>query len=220
MKLIFEGQFTHLAAAFLLLTIVYALSEMPGFREGIFLDVSTLNLAILAVTVTIVHQIYVWLCWRMELHRRLLTRLLGNKAFNVYAVGFVFLIVCRPILIFALGWSNRETLVINVWLGYGICAFLFIPTAYLMFSIKHYFTFRRAFGIDHFDPNASNIAFVRQGIFRWSPNAMYVFGFMGLWIPAFLFQSVTALIVAAFSHVYIWVHYYATEKPDMVRIYG
>jgi len=66
MKLIFEGQFTHLAAAFLLLTIVYALSDVPGFGEGIFLDVSTLNLAILAVTITIVHQIYVWLSWRRD----------------------------------------------------------------------------------------------------------------------------------------------------------
>jgi hypothetical protein len=60
----------------------------------------------------------------------------------------------------------------------------------------------------------------RRGTFRFSPNAMYVFGFCALWIPAFLFQSSAALVFAAFSHAYIWVHYHATEKPDMKRIYG
>jgi len=29
-----------------------------------------------------------------------------------------------------------------------------------------------------------------------------------------------ALAVALFNHLYIWVHYYATELPDMARIYG
>jgi len=27
-------------------------------------------------------------------------------------------------------------------------------------------------------------------------------------------------VVAAFSHIYIWVHFYVTERPDMRRIYG
>jgi hypothetical protein len=74
--------------------------------------------------------------------------------------------------------------------------------------------------MDHFDPGYRNLPMVREGIFRFSPNAMYVFGFLAMWIPAFLFQSLTALVIAAFSHAYIWVHYYATEKPDMARIYG
>ena len=28
------------------------------------------------------------------------------------------------------------------------------------------------------------------------------------------------LSVAGFSHLYIWVHYFTTELPDMHRIYG
>ena len=32
--------------------------------------------------------------------------------------------------------------------------------------------------------------------------------------------SSSALLVAAFSHVYIWIHYFATEKPDMQYLYG
>jgi hypothetical protein len=61
---------------------------------------------------------------------------------------------------------------------------------------------------------------VNKGIFRWSANAMYVYGFLLLWIPAFVWQSAAALVAAVFSHIYIWVHYYATERPDMNRIYG
>jgi hypothetical protein len=60
---------------------------------------------------------------------------------------------------------------------------------------------------------------VRDGIFRFTPNAMYVFGLGALWIPAFALQSTAALIGAAFSHAYIWVHYLTVEGPDMRRIY-
>jgi len=33
-------------------------------------------------------------------------------------------------------------------------------------------------------------------------------------------QGTHALLLAGFNHLYIWVHYYCTEKPDMERIYG
>ncbi len=49
---------------------------------------------------------------------------------------------------------------------------------------------------------------------------MYVFGLLIFWIPGLLTASSPALLVALFSHIYIWVHYYSTEKPDMARIYG
>ncbi len=49
---------------------------------------------------------------------------------------------------------------------------------------------------------------------------MYVFGFFSFWAPGLWFASVAALFVALFNHLYIWVHYYSTELPDMKRIYG
>ena len=49
---------------------------------------------------------------------------------------------------------------------------------------------------------------------------MYTFGLLVVWLPGLLAASKTALLSAAFSHVYIWVHYYCTERPDMRRIYG
>ena len=56
---------------------------------------------------------------------------------------------------------------------------------------------------------------VNQGVFRFTGNAMYLFGFFLFWAIAVAFDSSAALVVAGFSHLYIWVHYYATEEPDL-----
>ena len=95
-----------------------------------------------------------------------------------------------------------------------------VPAIYLFYSVKRYFGFRRAFGIDHFDESYRSLPFVRKGIFRFTRNGMYVYGFLLLWVPGFWFASLAALSVALFNHLYIWVHYFATELPDMKRIYG
>ena len=91
---------------------------------------------------------------------------------------------------------------------------------YLIYSVKRYFGFKRAYGIDHFDDAYRSLPLVREGIFRFSPNAMYDFGFLLLWVPGLVTQSLAALAVALFSHLYIWVHYACTERADMNRIYG
>ena len=219
-KLIFEGQVLHFAALAILLGAIYALRDTPGFRTGSFLGLSTSCWVVLVIADAVIHQVYVWFCWRVQLHDQALTRWFGEKAFDLYAALFTLLFVLRPMLVFSLGWSNRGTLDLNAWIGFCVSVILVLPVIYMMYSIVHFFTFRRAFGIDHFDPSYRSAPLVHQGIFGWTSNAMYVFGFFSLWIPMFLFQSVTAMILAAFSHAYIWVHYFATEKPDMERIYG
>ena len=60
--------------------------------------------------------------------------------------------------------------------------------------------------------------FVKKGIYKYSSNVMYIFGFLILHIPALLFSSKTALMVAL-NHMYIRVHYYSTELPDIKIIY-
>jgi hypothetical protein len=49
---------------------------------------------------------------------------------------------------------------------------------------------------------------------------MYKFGFLFIWIPGLLLLSKPAIIVALFQHIYIWVHFYFTELPDMKNIYS
>jgi len=78
----------------------------------------------------------------------------------------------------------------------------------------------RAFGIDHFEPDkAKTFPLVNKGVFKYTANGMYVYGFLMLWVPGFLFLSKAALLMALFNHIYIWIHYYYTEKPDMNFIY-
>jgi hypothetical protein len=61
---------------------------------------------------------------------------------------------------------------------------------------------------------------VCEGAFKYSANAMYSFVFIGLWGIALLLGSQAALAVVLFQHAYIWVHWYCTEQPDEVVLYG
>ena len=219
-KTLFEGQLFHLGALIGLLFLLWYLSALSGANTGVFLGISTMGWAGLIIANAVTHQVYVWFCWRSELHAQFLTILWGEKGFRNFAIGFTALLVLRPILAFAIGWANRGTLAIDPVFAYSATIPLIGLTAYLMYCVRAYFSFQRAFGIDHFEARYRKSSLVRRGIFRVSPNAMYVFGFLGLWVPAFLFQSLAALLLAAFSHAYIWVHYIATERPDMEWIYG
>ena len=89
----------------------------------------------------------------------------------------------------------------------------------MLYSVRTYFGFKRAYGIDHFDESYRQRPFVREGIFRFTANAMYTYGFLILWVPGLIFSSKAALIAAGFNHLYIWVHYYTTELPDIRFIY-
>jgi hypothetical protein len=102
-----------------------------------------------------------------------------------------------------------------------LAGILFIPAAYGMYSVLRYFGIDRAYGIDHFEPeNYRNKPFVKRGLFKYTKNAMYKFVFLALWAIGLVFLSQAALLAAAFNHLYIWVHFYFTEMPDIQYIYG
>jgi len=173
-----------------------------------------------AIGVPVLHQIYVWIIWRLELYKNTFTSRYGvARSFKLYAVGFSILFVCRLISIIILALSNQRSLLINPYFAYLLAALITPVVIYLFYSVKKYFTIERAYGIDHFDKNY-NEPFVKGGIFRFTDNGMYVYGLMILYLPGLLLFSKAALVVALFNHIYIWVHYYCTERPDMRMIYG
>ena len=217
---LFERQLLHLAALLLLLAVLWAASGIEGFWDGSYRGVDTTTWVLLAVAIAIAHQVFVWFCWRTQLHARLLSRLLGDAAFGSYALVFFVLIVGRGILIIDLAISNRNSLAADPWVTNALAILLAIPAAYLFYSVHRYFGLLRATGIDHFDENHQTLPLVNKGIFRFTRNGMYTFGLLVLWIPGLYWRSTAALAVALFSHLYIWVHYYCTEKPDMQHIYG
>ena len=219
-QLIFERQWLHALLLAILLAGVMLVTGYDGVVAGQLWGVSTLFWLWLAVGIAITHQVYVWFCWRLQLHASWLTRTLGDRGFSLYAVGFSVLGISRVVVVFLVAISNRDTLPGNIIALKLLAVIVLVPAAYLFYSVKRYFGFKRAFGIDHFDPGYRALPFVRKGIFRFTRNGMYIYGFLLLWVPAFWWASLAALSVAAFNHLYIWVHYFSTELPDIKRIYG
>jgi protein-S-isoprenylcysteine O-methyltransferase Ste14 len=174
----------------------------------------------LAVAVPVVHQVFVWGVWRAQLADGWVLRRFPRWGFRGYLVVFFFLMMGRVVAIIGLAAANRETLDISNGTRMGLVFLLGLPAAWLAYSVARYFGFVRAAGADHFDPSYRHRPLVRKGIFRYTRNGMYTAGFLGFWIPGVWFASVGALAAALFAHLYIWVHYLATERPDMEWIYG
>jgi len=215
----FEKQLQHVIALAALLCGVFVLADESCYVGRVF-DISSAIWFYTALAVPVLHQVYVWLAWRSQLHHTFITRKWGDKGFIYYCIGFSILIGSRLLFIIVLAWANRGTLPMSKMIAWPLASGFFLLAVYLGYSVHRYFGHKRAYGIDHFDESFRKKPFVRKGIFRWSGNAMYTFGFLILWAPGLLFLSKAALLVAAFSHAYIWVHYYCTELPDIKRIYG
>jgi len=215
----FEKQGWHVIFLAVLLAGVAALAQ-GDVLVGSLWGAQTRVWLWIAVAVPVTHQIYVWLFWRLELHYGLITRWFGQNGFPIYKIGFTILFAARPISILLVGISNHDTLTCSSALMYTVAVLLLIPGIYTMYSVVHYFGMDRAYGIDHFDPSYRDKPFVKQGMFKYTDNAMYKFGFLILWSIALFTLSKAALLAAVFNHLYIWVHFYFTELPDIRRIYG
>ncbi len=215
----FEKQGQHYLLLVVLLIGVCFLATRDVL-SGQLWGISTQTWFWIAVATPILHQIVVALLWRAELYHHKMTDWFGERAFPVFKVVFAVLFIARPITLILLGISNANTLNLNPAFAYILAVILFFPFAYTMYSVFHYFGIDRAYGIDHFDASYRTKPFVKRGMFKYTDNAMYKFGFLILWVIAFAFLSKAALLVAAFSQIYIWVHYYFTELPDIRRIYG
>jgi protein-S-isoprenylcysteine O-methyltransferase Ste14 len=219
-KLIFEKQCLHYSLLIVLTIVVLLIAQLKPFLIGEFMGLSAFIWLCLGIASAALHQIFVWFCWRTQLHISLLTKVFGRYAFFNYGAGFVLLAAFRYFTIVALSIANRNSLPVSHWVLNSLAIVAAIPVVYLFYYVMKYFGFKRALGSDHFYESYQNKPLVTQGIFRYSRNAMYTFGFLLAWIPGLLTASSAALLLAMFNNLYIWVHYYATEKPDMMRIYG
>jgi hypothetical protein len=208
---IFSGQLMHLIGLTLLLTLTwYGWCSISNPYPLLFW---------ITISIPVAHQIFVWISWRTELKSKVISKSIGFKGYQI--LFFIFLIA-RPISHLSLAWVDQNSLGLNLILRVLIAVAFFIPAMYTMYSVKKYFSFPRAAGADHFDVKYRDMPLVKKGMFKFSNNSMYVFGFFMFWAIAFAFafDSKAALLTSAFAHLYIWLHYYATEKPDMDYLYG
>jgi hypothetical protein len=171
----------------------------------------------IAVAFPVVHQIFVWLAWRLELSSSATSRTIG---FGGYVALFFLLFGGRFVSLFALAWMDRGSFQFHDTPRIVTTVVLTVLGVYAMYSVMRFFGMARAAGADHFDPRYRSMSLVKEGIFRFTDNGMYLYAFFLFWAIAVGFNSSAALAVAAFSHAYIWVHFYATEKPDMDYLYS
>ena len=220
MQKILEKQGYHLLAAAVLSVGVWITGRFWDL-SGEFLGISTGLWLLLAVILPVIHQFYVALLWRGELHFQWLSKRLGERAFRVWAAGFMILFLARPVTILALGIADQGSAPIPLWLNIPLIVGCSLISLFMAYSFVKYFGAKRALGMDHFQPDLyRELPFVRQGIFKWSSNAMYTYAFLALWLMGLAFQSRAALLGVLFNHLFIWAHYYFTELPDMHIIYG
>ena len=163
------------------------------------------------------HQVFVWLCWRSELCWKTINNTIGFKA---YAIIFFIFLTIRPLFGIGLAFVDYGTWFTPGWIEWTISLIIFIPFIYTMYSVKKYFGFMRATGIDHFDPSYKDMPFERRGIFKWSSNAMYTFAIAIFFGFAFSTGSKAMFIFAAYTYIGAWLHYFCTEKEDYKVIYG
>ena len=180
-----------------------------------FLGIGTFEWFIIAMSIPLIHQAYVWISWRSELCWKLITNTIGFKG---YVILFFILIILRLSAI-VLCFVDYGSLYKPGWLAWILGLILFIPGAYTMYSVKKYFGFLRAAGADHFDIKYRNMPFERRGMFKWTPNAMYVFAIGIPFAFATATGSLSMFIVAAYTYISIWLHYFCTEKEDFKIIY-
>ena len=210
----------HLLSLIVLLAGALLLVDFKQLRERQFLGVGDHIWFVISLVVPIAHQVYVWLAWRCELCFGAVTKRFGVRGFAVYEIAFFVLFLSRPVSLVLLAIADHDSFELSIPARGVICLILGLPAVYTFYSVIRYFGMARAAGIDHFDESYRNKTLVMKGVFRFTSNSMYSFAFLIFWIIAVAAASWAAVVVAAFSHAYIWVQFFCTERPDMEAIYG
>lgn len=219
---IFKHQLWHIIVLIPMLVFLYNFPFIYSDSiSGNLFGIPTLDWCYIAVATPILHQIYVLVCWRLELYHQSISKNFGKTGYKIYKIGFAILILLRPITLIFLAISNTNTFELGSTTTIVITIMLLLPAIYLFYSVKKYFGIDRAFGEDHFKPEKyQNQEMIKKGIFKYTSNGMYIYGFLLLYIPAIIWHSKAALVIAIFNHIYIWAHYYFTELPDIKKIYN
>ena len=214
LRFFFRHQIWHLGGSILLFYIGVQMVDLE-VNTNAFLGISALNWFMIAMSVPLIHQAYVWICWRSELCWQSISNTIGFKG---YIIIFFTLIISRlsAIILCFVDYGSLYKPGLLAWI---LSIILFIPGVYTMYSVKKYFGFLRAAGADHFDPKYKDMPFEKRGIFKWSPNAMYVFAIGIPFAFAVATGSQSMFVVAIYTYISIWLHYFCTEKEDFKIIY-
>ena len=219
LRFLLRGQLLHAGSAVVLGAVAWALAA-PALDGGSWFDVTDAAWFWANVGIGVVHQLYTWLAFRGQLGWRVFTRWFGRYDLTVHAALFMPMLIARPVVVLAAGLADPSTLALPRGVELALGVGLLLPALYTGWSVARYFGIERALGGDHFRREYREMPLVEEGAFRWTPNAMYTFAFLGLWSVAFLLGSHVALVAALFQHAFVWAHHLGTEQPDMALVDG
>ena len=215
LKFFFKNQIWHLGGTIALFYIGALFANLEN-NTNTFLGIRTLVWFMIAMSIPLIHQTYVWICWRSELCWNSISNTIGFKG---YVILFFILIISRLSAV-VLCFIDYGSLYKPGLLAWILGLIIFIPGAYTMYSVKKYFGFLRGAGADHFDTKYKDLPFENRGIFKWTPNAMYVFAIGIPFSFAVATGSQSMFVVAIYTYISIWLHYFCTEKTDFAVIYN
>jgi len=129
-----EKQGYHLLSLIILLSGVY-FTARGDFLEGAYWGLTTRTWLLLSVLIPVLHQVYVVIIWRAELHYQIWSSWFGSRAFFIYGLGFMILFLARPVSIFGLAIANRGTVPLPGWLGILLAILCLPPVFYLGYSV-------------------------------------------------------------------------------------
>ncbi len=221
LKNIFEKQDWHFVLlALLVVSVNMIMDRFPLFSLGAFWGLSTETWMWIGIIAAILHQLYVMIIWRVQLETQWLTANLPRVGYIAYLLDYTMMLIARIGAIVLAAAANRDSFTFPEPTRWIVALTLAVPFVGVIYSITRYYGYKRLAGADHFEPAYRDTGWLKRGIFQFAPNAIYVFGPLGFYIPGILLASPASLLLALFNHIYIWIHYYCTELPNLRRIYG
>ena len=219
-KRVDERQGYHLFAFVILGALQYLAIKNVPLGSGRVWALSTTEWVMLSWIFAGLFQAWVAFFWRMELYGGWVTNKLGKTGFIIHQVGYGVLAFIRFALLIPICLSTINTLPISTAVSTTIIIVTAPPILWALYSAIVHFGFTRAAGADHFTQHSPVSGFEKRGLYKYVPNVMYTVALLGIYHAGLFWFSGPGLIVAACHHIFVWAHYFCTEKPDIREIYS
>ena len=218
-KKIFKYQIYHLISFIILgLIIFFVFQNFKNQKAQLFIFSLNQIIFISWISAGIFHA-WILFFWRLEFYRGKIKKWFGKRRFLIFKIGFIIFGLTALLTIIPVSYLSKNTLQISLFLKIILLSLSTPFILWALYSVIFYFGINRAFGADHFFAEYRKGVFVKKGTFKYFPNSMYTLVLLILYHPGILFESFFGLIFAFCHHLFIWTHYYCTEKPDLKEIY-
>lgn len=220
MDKLFKRQGYHIAAYIVLGIILYFLTVALSDSDNSIWGISVFTWVLISWICAGFMQFWVVIFWRLEYFTGKISKLMGKAGFVIFRIGFIISGLIRLSIVIPVSRATAHTVSIPLYITVPLIAITAPFIVWGLFSVLVYFGITRAFGADHFDSTYRNGTLELRGIYKYIPNSMYTVILLVLYFPGLIFQSLLGLVLALVHHLFVWVHYFCTERPDLIEIYG